>query len=170
MKCRWLLCVLPGVLVACATPPAVLSGGAFSEVTVQDAQARDLTGQRVRWGGAIVSTTPEKGQTCFEVVSRPLDREARPRRTDESDGRFVACATEFFDPAVYAPGREISVVGTLQASTVGKIGEYEYRFPRVAAEHVYLWPKRETVQGYYYYYDPWPGPYWYPFWRPWPYW
>jgi outer membrane lipoprotein len=165
----WLLCVLMGVLAACATPPPVLSGGTFAELTVQDAQARDLTGQRVRWGGSIVATKPEKDQTCFEVVSRPLDREARPRRTDESDGRFLACAAGFFDPAVYSAGREISVVGTLQAPTVGKIGDYEYRYPRVAAEHVFLWPKREVVQASYYY-DPWLTPIWYPVWQPWPYW
>jgi outer membrane lipoprotein len=171
MKCGWLSCVLPGLLLlaACATPPPVLSGSAFSEVTLQEAQGRGLSGERVRWGGTIVSTTPGKDETCFEILSRPLDREARPRRTDQSDGRFVACARAFFDPAVYAPGREVTVIGTLQTPTVGKIGEYEYRFPRVAAETVFLWPEREAVQAYYYY-DPWPGPYWYPFWRPWPYW
>jgi outer membrane lipoprotein len=170
MNRRWPLYILPCVLAACATPPAILSGGVFSEVTVQDAQARDLTGQRVRWGGTIVSTKPETNETCFEVVSHPLDRQARPRLTDESDGRFLACAAGFFDPAVYAPGREITVVGSLQAPTTGKIGDYEYRFPRVSAEHVYLWAKREEAQPYYYY-DPWFAPYWYyPVWRPRPYW
>jgi len=167
---RWrVLCVVMCVLAACATPPPVLSGGSFAELTVQDAQARDLTGQRVRWGGGIVVTTPEKDETCFEVVSRPLDREARPRRTDESDGRFLACAAGFFDPAVYSAGREISVVGTLQGLAVRKIGDYEYRYPRIAAENVFLWPKREVVQAYYYS-DPWVNPFWYPMWGPWPYW
>ncbi len=170
MNRRWLLLsVLPCVWGACVTPPAVLSGGAFSETTVEEAQSRDLTGQRVRWGGSIVATEPGKDETCFEVVSRPLDREARPRRTDDSDGRFLACAAGFFDPAVYAEGREISVVGTLQATTLRKIGEYEYRYPRVIAENVYLWPKREPVPPYYYY-GPWAGPPWYSVWGPWPYW
>ncbi len=156
-------------LGACAKPPATLSGGPFAEISVLDAQTRDLTGQRVRWGGSIVVTTPEKDATCFEIVSRPLDGEARPRRTDESDGRFLACANGFFDPAVYAAGREVTVVGTLQTPTVRKIGEYEYRYPRVAAEHVFLWPKREPVEAYYVS-GPWPDSFWYPFWGPWPYW
>lgn len=174
MNRAWMPSVLCCLLGACATPPAVLSGGAFSEVTVEDAQARDLTGERVRWGGSIVATTPGKDQTCFEVVSRPLDGEARPRRTDQSDGRFRACASGFFDPAVYATGREITVVGTLEPATLGKIGEYDYRYPQVSAEHVFLWPKREPVQPYYLY-EPWPGPFWYPYgyppwWGPWPYW
>ena len=173
MKRARLLCLLPFVLGACATPPAVLSRGTFAEVTVQGAQATDLSGQRVRWGGSIVVTTPEKDQTCFEVVSRPLDRRARPRLTDQSDGRFLACAPGFFDPAVYAAGREITVVGSLQTSTMRQIGEYEYRYPRVAAEEVFLWPKREPIPPYYFYgppYGPWPDPFWYPMWRPWPYW
>ena len=156
-------------LGACAKPPTMLSGGPFAEISVLEAQTRDLAGQRVRWGGSIVVTTPERDATCFEIVSRPLDREARPRRTDQSDGRFLACANGFFDPAVYAAGREATVVGALQTPTVGKIGEYEYRYPRVAAEHVFLWPKREPVEPYYVY-GPWPDPFWYPFWRPWPYW
>jgi len=170
MNRRWLLlCVLPCALAACVKPPAMLSGGAFSEATVEEAQARDLTGQRVRWGGSIVATDPGKDETCFELVGRPLDREARPRQTDQSDGRFLACAGGFFDPAVYAEGREISVVGTLQATTVRKIGEYEYRYPHVLAENVYLWPKREPLPAYYYN-GPWAGPPWYSIWGPWPYW
>ncbi len=164
-----LLSVVVCAIGACAKPPPMLSGGPFSEISVLDAQARDLTGQRVRWGGSIVATTPQRDETCFEVVSRPLDREARPRRTDESDGRFLACAKGFFDPAVYAAGREVTVVGALQTPTVGKIGEYDYRYPRVAAEHVFLWPQRELIEPYYVY-APWPDPFWYPFWRPWPYW
>lgn len=168
MKHRWLFGVLLFVLGACARPPAVLSGGPFSESTVREAQRGDLTGQRVRWGGSLVGTTPGKDETCFEVVSHPLDREARPRPTDDSDGRFLACAPGFFDPAVYAVGRELSIVGTLQTPSVGKIGEFEYRYPRVTVEHVFLWPKRETVQVYGY--GPWPDPLWYPVWRPWPYW
>ena len=171
MNRGWLLCLLASGLCGCAAPPAVLSGGVFSAVTVQDAQVRDLGGERVRWGGSIVATTPGKDETCFEVVSRPLDREARPRYTDESDGRFLACAPGFFDPAVYSTGREISVVGTLQTVTLGKIGEYDYRYPRVAAEHIFLWPKREAAQAYYVA-EPWVGPFWYPYpyWGPWPYW
>jgi outer membrane lipoprotein len=161
-------------LSACATPPASLSG-AFADITVAQAQRQDLVGQRVRWGGEIVSTKPEKSRTCFEVVSRPLDRAARPRRTDQSDGRFVACAAGFYDPAVYAPHRELTVVGTLEASTSGKIGEYEYRCPQVQAEHVYLWSRRHVEGGDYYdpwLYDPWfynpwvAGPYWSSFWGP----
>ena len=162
-------CIVVGfslLLAGCVRPPAVLSGGPFGEATVGQAQNQDLGGQRVRWGGTVVITTPGTDETCFEVVSRPLDAEARPRDSDQTEGRFVACVSGFYDPAIYTPGREITVVGTLGETTIGKIGDREYRFPRLAAEHVFLWPKRE-VYGVVYT-NPWVEPFWYPWWGPWP--
>jgi outer membrane lipoprotein len=162
MHGRLLALMLPGLLFlsACPTPPPPLAG-TFPETTVEQAQQKDLTGQRVRWGGTIVTVTPGENDTCFEIVSRPLDAQARPRRTDETSGRFLACAPGFYDPAIYGVGRNVTVVGTLQASVVRKIGEHEYHYPQVSAEEVYLWPERVPA---YTYYAPWPDPFWYPGW------
>ena len=140
---------LLGLLSGCFKPPAPLAG-TFPQISVPEAQHGGLSGQRVRWGGIIVSTTPQKEDTCFEILARPLSSEARPRRTDESEGRFIACAPGFYDPAVYSKGRELTVVGTLQQPEMRKIGEHEYQYPKVAAEGVYLWPKREQSPVYYY--------------------
>ena len=62
-----LLTWLP-VLAACAPriPPPLL--GTFPELTVAQAQVQGVTGERVRWGGQIVSTTPQNNETCIEVV------------------------------------------------------------------------------------------------------
>jgi len=152
----------PALFTACARPPASLSG-AFQEITVEDAQQRDLTGQRVRWGGTIVSVTPSQHDTCFEIVGRPLDREARPRWTDQTSGRFLACAQGFYDPAVYGARREATVVGTLQPSVVRKIGDYDYRYPQVRVERLHLWPERALREVYY---TPWPYTFWYGWWGP----
>lgn len=154
----WFLVVL--ALGACATePPARLSGGSFAAVTPHMAQKQDLVGSRVRWGGTIASVSTHQSQTCFQVVSHPLDSSARPEGGDRTEGRFMACIAGFYDPAIYASGREVTVVGTLQVPFLGKIGEYDYRFPRVAAEAVYLWPKPEPRQNYY---PPYYDPFWYP--------
>ena len=158
--------VVPLVLLlldACAHPPAQLAVGPFADIRVGQAQEQDLIGQRVRWGGTIVATDTNKDDTCFEVVSRPLDDQARPRQTDETEGRFIACAAGFYDPAIYASGREITVVGALEAAAVGKIGQHDYRYPRVNAEHVHLWPQRE-MEWPQVYYRPWIDPFWYPYW------
>lgn len=146
-------------LAGCVQPPAALRGS-HEAVTVRDAQSKPATGARVRWGGKIAAVSTRAEETCFEIVSHPLDAAARPRETDETEGRFVACAAGFFDPAIYEVGREVTVVGTLTESVDGKIGERPYRFPRLAAEHVHLWPKREPTVIYRPVYDP----FWYPYW------
>jgi outer membrane lipoprotein len=112
----------------------------------------------VRWGGAIVNVRPGRDATCFEIVSKPLDPQARPRDGDETFGRFVACVPGFYDPAIYAPQRELTVTGTLAEPMQRQVGEYDYRFPVVKADTVYLWPRRERVA--------WGGTLWWPY----PYW
>ena len=99
------------VLVGCG-PPAALRNGPFEPIAVVAARAGSHEGARVRWGGTIVRATPEAEETCLEVVSRPLNLRARPLHVDDSDGRFLACVAGFLDPAVYAPGRMVTVVGT----------------------------------------------------------
>ncbi|MCW5890318.1 MAG: Slp family lipoprotein [bacterium] len=138
--CLVLLSLL--VALACARPPAALRGD-YPRTTVAEAVA-DAGGRReVRWGGELVATTPTGDRTCFEVVERPLDRAARPRGTDETSGRFLACAAGFYDPALWAPGREMTVVGRLDGTQTGAVGGATYRFPRVDAEAVHLWPIRD---------------------------
>jgi outer membrane lipoprotein len=111
--------------------------------------------------------TPRTDDTCFEIVRRPLDATARPRATDESDGRFIACATGFYDPAIYAEDRELTVVGTIVPPVSRPIGDYEYRYPRLAAEVVYLWEERAYPVYAPYPYGPYYGPWYYdPFWDP----
>ena len=162
----WLLTLaIPFFLGACtATVPARLAQGPFANITQHMAQTENLVGQRVRWGGSIASVNPAKNETCIQVVSHPLDSAARPEDSDQTDGRFVACAPAFYDPAVYAIGREVTVVGILQIPSSGKIGKYDYLFPRVAADDIYLWPKRKIYQNY----DPYYDPFAYPMMGPWP--
>jgi outer membrane lipoprotein len=149
------------LVAACARPPARLATGPFAEVTVAEAQQRDVTGVRVRWGGEVVTVEVGERETCFEMVSRPLDRFARPRDTDDSDGRFLACAPGFYDPAVYDPGRAVTFVGTVAPSVVRRIGDLDYRYPRLQVETVHLWPKRPEREVVYYdpWFRPWSGAY-----------
>jgi len=134
-----------GLLAACATQPTPLQGE-YVEVTPQDAATADVTGQVVRWGGRIVRTEPQNNRTCFEVLSTRLDTYARPYwATDDVGGRFIACRAGFYDPAVFEPNREVTFTGRVEGYDNRKIGGYDYRFPRVAADVVYLWPVRDRV-------------------------
>jgi len=158
---------LAGLLGACATVPAPLQGQ-FAPVTPRDAAASGGQGEAVRWGGEIINVDPRPEQTCFEILARELDSSARPVSRDPSDGRFLACRNGFYDPEEFKQGRHITVVGKLNGTEVGKVGQFDYTYPRVAADAIYLWPKRSYANYPYPYYDPWMwggyGPYWGPYW------
>jgi outer membrane lipoprotein len=121
---------------------------------------------RVVLGGEIIETRPKSGSTEIEVLSRPLGESDAPRRTDASDGRFVVVAPDFLDPAVYAPARRLSVVGTVTGSEDRPLGEHPYRYVIVAVDQLYLWPN-PVAAPYPYppypYFDRFGRPYYWPF-------
>src|SRR5690606_483555 len=133
------------LLAACATVPVPLQGQ-YTGITPHDAAARNLEGAVVRWGGRIVAVEPQQNRTCFEVISTRLDSSGRPRwASDEVGGRFIACRQGFYDPALFQADREVTFTGRIAGYETRKIGGYDYRFPRLDAEVVYLWPVQERV-------------------------
>ena len=158
------------LLGGCATIPKPLEGN-FTSLSTAAAQQGGAGGTRVRWGGEIIKTEPGPQQTCFYLLSRPLDSQARPEAgsAGNNQGRFVACRDGFYDPEVFTRGRELTVTGTLHGAVTQKVGDYDYAYPRVVADVVYLWPKRVPMVRYPPgYYDPFwgPGPGWGPGWGP----
>ncbi len=164
---RWTV-LIAVLLSGCASIPHPIRGN-VATLSPQQALHEGVTGNRVRWGGEIVKVTVNKDDTCFELLAKPLGRSARPLRSDNSDGRFIACAPQFFDPAVYAKGREVTVVGAVIEPVSGKIGEYDYRYPRVTIERIFLWPERpdfSTMPPLYPYRPFYPYGFYDPFWPP----
>ncbi|WP_430389454.1 Slp family lipoprotein [Dyella sp. 20L07] len=163
-----ILATAVATLAACATVPQPLQG-TFTDVTSVAAQQGGAGGAQVRWGGQIIKTAPGEQETCFYVLSRPLDDQARPKApssNSETQGRFVACRAGFYDPEVFTPGRDITITGALHGTVSEKVGEYSYAYPRVEASVVYLWPKRVVMNYPPGYYDPFWGPGWGPYWGP----
>lgn len=133
------------LLAACASEPKPLQGP-FVPITPRAAAEGDNTGLLVRWGGRIVQVEPQPNRTCFEMISTQLNVYARPYwATDEVGGRFVACRTGFYDPALFQVNREVTFTGRIAGHENRRIGQYDYRFPRIEADVVYLWPVRERV-------------------------
>jgi outer membrane lipoprotein len=157
------------LLAACSTVPEGLRGE-YAPLSPNQVGPRDI-GRDVRWGGVILATRPDASRTCFEVLSRSLDRSMRPRNEDLTQGRFIGCTAGFHDPAVFKKDREISMTGRVEAIETGQVGEFEYRFPVVAADFVTMWPERPDVIIYDYYdpfFYPWYG--WGPYYHyPYPY-
>jgi outer membrane lipoprotein len=140
---------LATALCACASAPQPLQGQ-YAPLQPEQAVAGQRVGEQVRWGGRIV-----------EVVGAPLDAAGRPRRVDRSTGRFIACRSGFYEPQVFARGRELTISGRIDGFETRPVGEYDYTYPRVAAEVVYLWPERVERErdpffgmGFGYWYDP----------------
>lgn len=144
-----LLAIIAAGLIGCASMPRPLQGQ-YSEVAPAQAASEGRTGTAVRWGGRIISVDPTPQQTCFEILSRNLGNTARPARdADQSRGRFIACRAGFYDPAIFSTERDVTVTGTLSGFETRRIGEYDYHYPRVDADTIYLWPQETTTRVYY---------------------
>ncbi len=148
------------LLGGCASIPQPLAGN-YANISTSSAQQGGAGGTPVRWGGEIIKTEPGPQQTCFYLLSRTLDSQARPESgsSEDNQGRFVACRQGFYDPEVFVRGRELTVTGTLHGTLSQKVGDYDYAYPRVEANVVYLWPKRPVAVRY-------PPGFYDPFWGP----
>lgn len=133
------------LLAGCATQPQPLQGE-YNPITPRMAVDSKMSGAVVRWGGRVIQVEPKTNRTCFEMLSTRLNTNARPYwASDDTGGRFIACRTGFYDPAVFEPGREVTFTGRIAGYENRQIGGYDYRFPMVEADVVYLWPVREQV-------------------------
>lgn len=133
-------------LAACASQPKPLQGGYIETLTPHTAVLGEHTGAAVRWGGRIVQVEPKTDATCFEMIATRLTPGGRPYwASDDTNGRFIACRQGFYDPAVFTVNREVTFTGRIAGYDNRRVGEYDYRFPRVDADVVYLWPVRERV-------------------------
>jgi outer membrane lipoprotein len=158
---RWLGLLLFGWLVGCATAPPVydpIQDGNFQGPTLAAARAQPeaYLQTRVRWGGAVARVDNRREETWLEIVEQPLGNNGRPTRADASAGRFLARVPGFLDPAIYAAGRSITVVGLLTSTTPGQVGDYRTTYLVVTVEFHRLWPERRAPEVIYV-----PDPFWY---------
>ena len=135
--------LLACTLGACVSMPTPLQG-TYSALLPAQSGEQNANGEHVRWGGTIVKVDTHSDRSCFEIVGTKTDSDGRPERLDKSEGRFIACRNGFYDPVVFSAGRELTVTGTITGFETRKIGDYDYRYPQVAADVVYLWPERQN--------------------------
>ncbi len=153
-KLQLLVATVVVMAAGCAAQlPDSLRASAAQEVDVSTLQRDpdEHAGRSLRLGGVIDSVRNEAQHTWVEIVARPLSGGGRPKLSENSSGRFLARFDGFLDPAVYEPGREITVVGTLDGPQSGRIGDYEYVYPVVSASAHVLWRPLPPPDPY-----PWP--------------
>lgn len=98
--------------------------------------------KNVLWGGVIIEANVKTNATFIKVLNKDLDYEKRPEEGDKSNGRFIVRYPGFLDPAIYKPGREITVIGTLSGREVQPVGELLYTYPVVDARQLHIWERR----------------------------
>jgi outer membrane lipoprotein len=162
------------LLSACTTIPEQIQG-TYTDISPARVDPA-VFGTSVRWGGVIIDSFNKPNSTCFEILSRDLDKYLRPEVEDQTAGRFIACDQGFHDPEVYSKGREVTVTGRIRNIEVRQIDDFSYRYPVLDIDQMVLWEKRQDVIMYDDLYDPfyypyfWPYPYggYYPYYRPYP--
>jgi outer membrane lipoprotein len=158
-------------LSACTTIPEQIQGD-FPDITPARVEP-GVFGSNVRWGGVILDSRNKDDGTCFEILSRDLDKYLRPRVEDQTAGRYIACKSGFHDPAVFTKGREVTMTGSIMAIETRKLDDFDYRYPIMKVDSLVLWEKRRNVVVYRGFHDPfydpwyWRGPHWghFPYYR-----
>ena len=170
----WITTIAVLTLSACTTIPEQIQG-TYANVSPARVEPSAF-GSTVRWGGTIIDANSQEDHTCFEVLSHTLDKYLRPELTDQTAGRFIACKPGFYDPEVFARGREVTLTGRIRNIEVREIDDFNYRYPVLDVDELVLWEVREQVMVIDHPYDPfyypyyWGGPYggyypYYPYYR-----
>jgi outer membrane lipoprotein len=106
---------------------------------------QEFVGEVALLGGKVIDTQTLKGATELTVLQLELDSQHRPKDNDQSKGRFLIVADQFLDPAIYAKGELLTVVGRLEETVTRPIGEREYVYPKLRAVEIKLWKKTEDT-------------------------
>lgn len=128
------------VLAGCATNAPLNSKTASVKLTPEEVTSDPATAKgTVIWGGVIVSSMNLVDRTQFEVLAYPLDSNQRPVKNRKPSGRFLLQSPDYIETKNYAPGRELTAIGTLQGISKGENKAAEYEYPTVTLSDVHLW-------------------------------
>ena len=136
------------LMAGCA---AGISPGARSQITYggpfQAVQAYPdgYVGKVVMWGGKIIETRILNGGTEITVLQTDLTSTGTIKEEAVSQGRFIVRSPSFLDPAIYAAGTWITVVGNVAGSESRLIGEMPYRYPVVGVMEMKQWAPKDDV-------------------------
>lgn len=137
------------IMVAAACAP-VISQKALDEVDdsllfveiLADPDA--YRGRGVLLGGYVIETRNLPEKTLIMVLQSSLGYGKEPAAESSSKGRFIISVPGFIDPAIYRPGRKVTVAGTISGKDVRLLGELKYTYPVITKKEMYIWPEEET--------------------------
>ena len=131
------------LLTSCASTPDFDMTQVDESLTPQSvaAEPEHSLGKTVLWGGTILNTQNLKEATHVEVLAYPLNTYQRPLLDSKPLGRFIIHHQGYLEPATYAPGRVLSVLGEVGESLTGRVGESTYTYAVIKGERLHLWSK-----------------------------
>lgn len=136
-----LIAILVLMLTGCAVHPRPQALHVDSRLRPQDvlAHPQKSQGARVRWGGMVLNDKVGPVRSTLTILAYPLSRRGRPLLQRSSWGRFQAVAAGYLDPAVFAQGRLVTVVGAVGSTRTGLIGKARYVYPRIHILETHIW-------------------------------
>ncbi|TYO99706.1 outer membrane lipoprotein [Geothermobacter ehrlichii] len=96
-------------------------------------------GRTVLLGGVILGLDTGKDDATVEVLNWHLDRRGEPFAQDEAGGRFLVRTDRWLDPAIYMPGRLITLVGEVEGVETRELYGTDYRYPVVRLRENHVW-------------------------------
>lgn len=141
MNSKFVFLALVAVLTSCASTPDFDITQVDQSLTPKSviSEAEINRGKTVLWGGTILDTRNLKDATNIEVLAYPLDTSQRPLLESKPLGRFIIVHQGYLEPASYAQGRVLTVLGKVSGSRSGNVGESTYIFAVISSEQLYLW-------------------------------
>lgn len=130
------------LLAGCSSKPVLPTEGANRDISAKQVidTGKQYVGNRVLWGGVIISSNNLEGRTRLELLAYPLDSNLRPLTDKQAGNRFLVYQQGYLETADYSAGRQVSVVGTISGIEEGRLGEVSYKYPTIEAEQLHLWP------------------------------
>ncbi len=107
-------------------------------------------GHVVLLGGEILNARYVKDGTQFEILQLPLEESQEPStQRSETQGRFLAVDGTSPDPAKFARGTRVTMVGEVTGARVQSLDESDYRYPTLDIKHLHVWDDRSAARpGY----------------------
>jgi len=103
-------------------------------------------GRSVLLGGYVIETRNLSEKTLIMVLQSPLGYRNEPAAESSSRGRFIVSVPGFIDPAIYRPGRKVTVAGTISGKDVRPLGEIEYTYPVITKREIHIWPEEGSTR------------------------
>ena len=146
MSRKFVVPVLFALLLGCAGMPEFDTSGVDRSLTPQsvNAEPEASRGKVALWGGMILETRNLKATTQIEMLAYPLDADYRPMLESKPLGRFIIEHTGYLEPTTYAQGRQLTVLGSVNGSQEGRVGETSYTYPVISDSQLHLWSQSDS--------------------------